>query len=264
MKKKHTLAAMIIGLLVGSSFSSFASETPLLIDTPTAIAETVKNGWVQEENGYWRYYEQGSMQTGWHDVDGITYFFYPDGVMATGESDISGKAYTFSDQGAFLYQGIHRDGLEDDLLTAAWENTIRYQDEIMDHIRKLNEYRIENNRKPLTYDRDLCVIAGYRSLHMHKYDYFSHRYHDVSQVRETGQHYYGYKREYGENIFRIVATRGTIGYPDLYAGNDDSLDSFKSSPGHNYNLLNTISSGVGIGYCINSDYTYLALTQVFD
>ncbi len=64
---------------------------------------TIKNGWYQDEDGYWYYYVNDNYVTGWKKLGGKWYYFMTDcgGVMACDEIvTIKGKGYYFNDKGA--------------------------------------------------------------------------------------------------------------------------------------------------------------------
>lgn len=50
------------------------------------------NGWMQNDNGQWSYYQNGKQfSDGWKQIDGQQYYFYADGSMAV-NTTVDGKA----------------------------------------------------------------------------------------------------------------------------------------------------------------------------
>ena len=77
----------------------------VLMICPTNIySET--DGWQQDEDGYWHYYENGERITGWKEIDGETYYFHDSGVMYSGGvHEIDGQEYRFDEDGHLLGAG---------------------------------------------------------------------------------------------------------------------------------------------------------------
>ncbi len=222
-----------------------------------------QTGWLQD-NGKWYYLnESGIMHTGWLTIGDATYYLYPDGAMASGESLISGKAYTFSDNGAFLFEGIHRDGLENDLVTCAWEKTEQYQEEIRDMINRINQKRADHGLPPFVYDEGLTRVAMYRANHMGKHNYYSHYYNDTTgHVVNVSKHLLGRSGGMKENN-NLVTNKTRPVYNSLLDSNPDSIQTLMNSAGHRDILLTTACTRVGIGYYTSPDFQKLILTQVF-
>ncbi len=67
-----------------------------LKEAPLRMAAAVAaNGWEEQEDGSWKYYEDGSLVTGWKQIRNKWYFFLSDGTMATGWREIGDVKYYF-------------------------------------------------------------------------------------------------------------------------------------------------------------------------
>ena len=60
-----------------------------------APAAVMANGWSQQEDGTWKYYEDGTAVTGWKQIKSKWYFFNTSGIMVTGWQTIGGVKYYF-------------------------------------------------------------------------------------------------------------------------------------------------------------------------
>lgn len=275
---------LFLGILV--SLITVTASTPVLASALTTPASAVitapsLSGWQLLPDG-WYYYANGERQTGWIQYNGksyyldtnglmltgwqllgdIWYYFYPDGAMATGESYINGRAYTLSADGVYLYDGIRRAGLEDDLITGAFENIHKYDLEIRDMINRINTYRQSHNKPLLQYDTDLALIATYRCLHMQKYGYYSHYYNNEPHIGIIAQTYFGKLGKIRENLNRAVNSSKPA-YSSLIEGNANFFQSFVSSSGHNSILLQDIITRVGVGYYVSDDMKKIYISQIF-
>ncbi len=68
-------------------------DTPVI--TPSIPTITHSDGWEQNRNGEWVYYQNGRRATGWIEVEGISYYLEDDGVMVTGWQYMDGAWYYF-------------------------------------------------------------------------------------------------------------------------------------------------------------------------
>lgn len=272
----------LLGLLV--SLMAVTASTPVLASTtPASVVTAVPSlsGWHLQPEG-WYYYENDERQTGWISYNGNIYYldsnglmltgwqllgdswyyFYQDGAMATGESYINGKAYTLSADGVYLHDGIRRAGLEEDLITHAFENVHKHNTEILDMINRINTYRQTQNKPLLQYDMDLSLIANYRCLHMKKYGYYSHYYNNEPHIGLVAQTYFGKLGKLRENLNRAV-NPSKPAYNNLIAANENFFHSFVSSSGHNAILLQDIITRAGIGYYVSDDMKTIYISQAF-
>ena len=114
-------------------------------------------------------------------------------------------------------------------------------------IRLVNEIRIENGLRPLTYDWELSRVARYKSQDMKDNKYFSHTspvYGSPFQMMKS----FGIKyRSAGENIAKGYATPEAV------------VEGWMNSSGHRANILNSSFTHIGVGYVAEGRYW----TQMF-
>lgn len=114
-------------------------------------------------------------------------------------------------------------------------------------IRLVNEIRVENGLRELTYDWELARVARYKSQDMKDNKYFSHTspvYGSPFQMMKS----FGIKyRSAGENIAKGYATPQAV------------VDGWMNSPGHRANILNSSFTHIGVGYVADGKYW----TQMF-
>ena len=120
----------------------------------------------------------------------------------------------------------------------------RYEQEV---IRLVNEIRVENGLKALTYDWDLGRVARYKSQDMKDNQYFSHTspvYGTPFQmIKNFGISY----RSAGENIAKGYSTPQAV------------VNGWMNSSGHRANILNANYTHIGVGYVSSGNYW----TQMF-
>ena len=121
---------------------------------------------------------------------------------------------------------------------------LSYEKEV---IRLINEIRVQNGLKELTYNWELSRVARYKSQDMKDNRYFSHTspvYGSPFQmIRNFGITY----RSAGENIAR--------GQTSPQAG----VNAWMNSSGHRANILNASFTQIGVGYVADGNYW----TQMF-
>lgn len=114
-------------------------------------------------------------------------------------------------------------------------------------IRLINEIRIENGLKPLTYNWELSRVARYKSQDMRDNRYFAHNspvYGTPFQmIKNFG---ISYKRA-GENIAKGYRTPQAV------------VNGWMNSAGHRANILNADFTQIGVGYVADGNYW----TQMF-
>ena len=119
-----------------------------------------------------------------------------------------------------------------------------YEQEV---IRLVNEIRVKNGLKPLTYDWELSRVARFKSQDMKDNRYFSHSspvYGSPFQmIRSFGISF----RSAGENIARGYATPQAV------------VNGWMNSSGHRANILNAGYTHIGVGYVSGGNYW----TQMF-
>lgn len=119
-----------------------------------------------------------------------------------------------------------------------------YEQEV---IRLVNEIRVENGLKALTYDWELARVARYKSQDMKDNKYFAHNspvYGTPFQmIKNFGISY----RSAGENIAKGYATPQAV------------VNGWMNSSGHRANILNANYTHIGVGYVSGGNYW----TQMF-
>jgi uncharacterized YkwD family protein/spore coat assembly protein SafA len=123
-------------------------------------------------------------------------------------------------------------------------NVIAYEKEV---VKLVNEIRVQNGLKELTYDWELSRVARYKSEDMRDNKYFSHTspvYGTPFQmIKNFGISY----RSAGENIAKGYRTPKEV------------VDGWMNSPGHRANILNASFTRIGVGYASDGRYW----TQMF-
>ena len=119
-----------------------------------------------------------------------------------------------------------------------------YEQEV---IRLVNEIRVENGLKALTYDWELARVARYKSQDMKDNKYFAHNspvYGTPFQmIKNFGSSY----RSAGENIAKGYATPQAV------------VNGWMNSSGHRANILHANYTHIGVGYVSGGNYW----TQMF-
>ena len=119
-----------------------------------------------------------------------------------------------------------------------------YEQEV---IRLVNEIRVQNGLKALTYDWELGRVARFKSQDMKDNQYFSHTspvYGTPFQmIKNFGISY----RSAGENIAKGYATPQAV------------VNGWMNSSGHRANILNASYTHIGVGYVASGNYW----TQMF-
>lgn len=114
-------------------------------------------------------------------------------------------------------------------------------------VRLVNEIRVQNGLKPLTYDWQLARVARYKSQDMKDNRYFAHTspvYGTPAQmIKSFGISY----RSMGENIARGQQTPKQV------------VDGWMNSLGHRANILSRSFTHIGVGYVAEGKYW----TQMF-
>lgn len=114
-------------------------------------------------------------------------------------------------------------------------------------VRLVNEIRVKNGLRELTYDWELSRVARYKSQDMKDNRYFSHTspvYGSPFQmIKNFGISY----RSAGENIARGYKTPQAV------------VDGWMNSSGHRANILSTSFTRIGVGYVADGNYW----TQMF-
>ena len=111
---------------------------------------------------------------------------------------------------------------------------------------KINEYRKANGLGALRLSRSLGAAADNHSAYMAKSDDIDHTLSGASLSWSQNIRNYGYPTEYaiGENV--LAGRQSAAG----------ALSLWKSSPGHNANMLNKSWKAIGIGRVYYADGRY--------
>ena len=119
-----------------------------------------------------------------------------------------------------------------------------YEQEV---IRLVNEIRVQNGLKALTYDWELSRVARYKSQDMKDNNYFAHNspvYGTPFQmIKNFGLTY----RSAGENIAKGYSSPQAV------------VNGWMNSSGHRANILNANYTHIGVGYVASGNYW----TQMF-
>lgn len=105
----------------------------------------------------------------------------------------------------------------------------------------INDYRADNGLNPLVMSDTLNQAAAWKSRHMATHDYFSHE--DE-----------GTNRDFVQRLRDCGYTANTWLAENIAAGNDTAAETFaqwRSSPGHNANMLNPDLVAIGIARAFN-------------
>ena len=117
----------------------------------------------------------------------------------------------------------------------------------------VNEVRVEHGLRPLTENESLARVARRHSEEMARYDFFSHKGRDGSQVAD---------RVRGEHIGYITVAENI----QTNKGYDDpvlvAVESWMDSKGHRKNILDGGFRQTAVGVAMTEDATYY-FTQLF-
>ena len=199
------------------------------------------------------------VQRGWNVTQEGTYYRDANGQRLTGEQVVDGKAYTFSPDGWLVREGIHRDGLEDDILSQALVLTVENWEETQHMIALINEERQKVGLALVAPDFSMSVAATYRCIHMDRYQYLGHDYNGVSQGNAVGAAYLGRACGWGENYYYFGdVTRESKGLLDELPLPEFTVQAHAwlcQSPTHYENITFRGVTKVGAGFYYNPDRT---------
>ncbi len=129
-------------------------------------------------------------------------------------------------------------------IPATDSSVVNFEKEV---IRLVNEIRVQNGLKELTYDWELSRVARIKSQDMKDNKYFSHIspvYGSPFQMMKSFGITY---RSAGENIARGQSTPQAV------------VNAWMNSSGHRANILNASFTHIGVGYMSSGNYW----TQMF-
>lgn len=119
-----------------------------------------------------------------------------------------------------------------------------YEQEV---IRLVNEIRVSNGLKALTYDWELSRVARYKSQDMKDNNYFSHTSPIYGSPFQMIKNFGISFRSAGENIAKGYSTPQAV------------VNGWMNSSGHRANILNASYTHIGVGYVSGGNYW----TQMF-
>lgn len=119
-----------------------------------------------------------------------------------------------------------------------------YEQEV---IRLVNEIRVQNGLKPLTYDWELSRVARIKSQDMKDNRYFAHNSPVYGTPFQMMKNFGISYRSAGENIAKGYATPQAV------------VNAWMNSSGHRANILNGNFTHIGVGYVAGGNYW----TQMF-
>ena len=114
-------------------------------------------------------------------------------------------------------------------------------------IRLVNEIRVRNGLKPLTYDWELGRVARIKSQDMKDNRYFAHNSPVYGTPFQMMKNFGISYRSAGENIAKGYATPQAV------------VNAWMNSSGHRANILNANYTHIGVGYVAGGNYW----TQMF-
>lgn len=123
-------------------------------------------------------------------------------------------------------------------------SVLSYEKEV---IRLVNEIRVQNGLKALTYDWELSRVARYKSQDMKDKNYFSHTSPTYGSPFQMMKNFGITYRTAGENIAKGYATPQAV------------VNGWMNSSGHRANILNASFTHIGVGYVASGNYW----TQMF-
>ena len=205
---------------------------------------------------------------GWQQENDRYYYVVDEtNTRLQGEQLLNGKPYTFNDDGILILNGIHRDGLEDNILNLAYEEYAQRQTDIDYMLQYINEVRAATGAGALTLDFNMTIAAIYRSIEMEQYNYFSHYLDGKSRAIDV---YLAQTKRprltfnLSENLFRSRTDYGTL--LSLYSMQElgtNAINGYMASPGHYANLMDKSKLRVGIGIYLNSTNNRYYTTLLF-
>lgn len=121
---------------------------------------------------------------------------------------------------------------------------LSYEKEV---IRLVNEIRVQNGLKELTYNWELSRVARYKSQDMKDNKYFSHTSPVYGSPFDMMKSFGITYRSAGENIARGQTSPQAV------------VNAWMNSSGHRANILNSSFTQIGVGYVADGNYW----TQMF-
>ncbi|MBQ7968426.1 MAG: SafA/ExsA family spore coat assembly protein [Clostridia bacterium] len=123
-------------------------------------------------------------------------------------------------------------------------SVVNYEKEV---VRLVNEIRVQNGLKELTYNWELSRVARYKSQDMRDNRYFSHTSPVYGTPFQMMKNFGITYRSAGENIARGQRTPQEV------------VNAWMNSSGHRANILSSSFTEIGVGYVADGNYW----TQMF-
>ena len=123
-------------------------------------------------------------------------------------------------------------------------SVLSYEKEV---VRLVNEIRVQNGLKELTYNWELSRVARYKSQDMKDNRYFSHTSPVYGTPFQMMKNFGITYRSAGENIARGQTSPQAV------------VNAWMNSSGHRANILSTSFTQIGVGYVADGNYW----TQMF-
>ena len=123
-------------------------------------------------------------------------------------------------------------------------SVLSYEKEV---VRLVNEIRVQNGLRELTYDWELSRVARYKSQDMKDNKYFSHTSPVYGTPFQMMKNFGITYRSAGENIARGQRSPQAV------------VNAWMNSSGHRANILNASFTQIGVGYVADGNYW----TQMF-
>ncbi len=221
----------------------------------------LKSSWLKDGNYYYNFDINGYMRKNtWLLYNDKYYYFDEKGRMYTGTAIIENKLTIFDTDGAYQKTVTHIDGLEDDVLATAVEQTTKHWESSKYALDGINAMRREKGLVNLELSLALSIIANYRNAEMQKYNYFDHEINGEVRPFVIGPRMFKYPATHGENIYKYTYS-ATLDKPmSNYV--DTGNIAYKNSPGHYSNIITSDFRHVGLGVAtFNNNSVYY--TQIF-
>ena len=221
----------------------------------------LKSAWLKDGKHYYNFDANGYMRkNSWFLENGKYYCFDESGSMYTGTAIIDNKLTVFDENGAFRKTITHIDGLEDDVLATAIEQSSRYRESSKYALKAVNAMRREKGLPDMELSLALSIIANYRNAEMHKYNYFAHDKDGETRPYIVGARLFKYPETHGENIYKYKYSVDLDQSLSSYI--DSGNTAYKKSPGHYNNIITPEFKHIGLGVSV-FDNNSVYYTQIF-
>lgn len=228
-------------------------------------AGPVINSWRKIDNTWYHFNESDVMDVGWITDNSKTYYLDSSGAMLSGTQILDNNYYSFLPTGELLGGpvAVHIEGLDDYLLKEGIRQTDLYWTEINKILTLVNMERTKHGSTPLTLDKDLCNIAGYRCAFMDSTGCYEHYLDGVDLSNTAATAYYKKNMDVGENLYSHYSTDDNPLNFSVDQSAERGFNHLMQSPGHFSNMMESNYKKIGIGIYTNPTNTRRYLTQIF-